>query len=78
MASNGIINARNADISKVSFTEPRKNAMGGTAVSIRYDGQNLKLRVPKLKYGGGVLVREDDKTGKVDYKLIGSLQGCDP
>jgi len=49
MASNGIINARIADISKVSFTEPRKNAMGGTAVSIRYDGQNLKLRIPKMK-----------------------------
>ena len=78
MATSAIVNTRNLDISKVSFTEPRKNAKGGTAVSIRYDGQNFQLRVPKMKYPAGVFVREDDKTGKVDYKLIGSLAGCDP
>lgn len=78
MATSAIVSMRNLDISKVSFTEPRKNAKGGTAVSIRYDGQNFQLRIPKMKYPAGVFVREDDKTGKVDYKLIGSLTGCDP
>lgn len=78
MATSAIVSMRNLDISKVSFTEPRKNAKGGTAVSIRYDGQNFQLRIPKMKYPAGVFVREDDKTGKIDYKLIGSLTGCDP
>lgn len=78
MATSAIVSMRNLDISKVSFTEPRKNAKGGTSVSIRYDGQNFQLRIPKMKYPAGVFVREDDKTGKVDYKLIGSLPGCDP
>jgi len=73
-----IVNVRNIDSSKVSFSEAKKNAKGGTSVQIRYDGQNFKLRIPKMKYPGGVFVREDDKTGKVDYKLIGSLPGCDP
>lgn len=78
MATSAIVNTRNIDISKVTFSEPRKNAKGGTSVQIRYDGQNFQLRIPKMKYPGGVFVREDDKTGKVDYKLIGSLNGCDP
>lgn len=73
-----IVNVRNIDASKVSFSEPRKNAKGGTSVQIRYDGQSFQLRIPKMKYPGGVFVREDDNTGKVDYKLIGSLSGCDP
>lgn len=73
-----IVNVRNIDASKVSFSEPRKNAKGGTSVQIRYDGQSFQLRIPKMKYPGGVFVREDDNTGKVDYKLIGSLAGCDP
>ena len=78
MATSAIVNTRMLDINKVSFTEPRKNAKGGTSVSIRYDGQNFQLRIPKMKYPAGVFVREDDKTGKIDYKLIGSLAGCDP
>lgn len=78
MATSAIVSMRNLDINKVSFTEPRKNAKGGTSVSIRYDGQNFQLRVPKMKFPAGVFVREDDKTGKVDYKLMGSLAGCDP
>ena len=78
MATSAIVNTRMLDINKVSFTEPRKNAKGGTSVSIRYDGQNFQLRIPKMKYPAGVFVREDDKTGKIDYKLIGSLTGCDP
>jgi hypothetical protein len=31
-----------------------------------------------MKYPAGVFVRENNKTGKVDYKLLGSLVGCDP
>lgn len=78
MATSAIVTMRNLDINKVTFSEPRKNAKGGTAVSIRYDNQNFQLRIPKMKFPAGVFVREDDKTGKVDYKLMGSLAGCDP
>jgi hypothetical protein len=76
--SSSIVAARNLDIAKLSTTEPRKNAKGGIAVSLKYDAQNLQIRLPKMRFPGGVLVREDEKTGKVDYKLLGSLAGCDP
>ena len=76
--SSTIIPARNLEISKLTTTEPRKNAKGGIAVSLKYEGQNLQIRLPKMRFPGGVLVREDEKTGKVDYKLLGSLAGCDP
>lgn len=78
MASNSVISPKNLDASKITLKEPRKNAKGGTSVQIGYADQPLKLRIPKSKFPGGVFVREDDKTGKVDYKLIASLNGCDP
>ena len=74
-----IVAARNLDIAKLSTTEPRKNAKGGISVALKYDGsQPFQIRLPKMRFPGGALVREDEKTGKVDYKLLGSLAGCDP
>jgi hypothetical protein len=31
-----------------------------------------------MSFPGGLLQREDEKSGNVSYSLIGSLKGCDP
>lgn len=47
-------------------------------MSFKYDGQNFALRLPRMAFPGGLLQREDEKSGNVSYSLIGSLKGCDP
>jgi hypothetical protein len=78
MSTNAIINANNAVIDRVSFTEAKRNKQGGLGVSFKYDGQNFALRLPRMSFPGGLLQREDEKSGNVSYSLIGSLKGCDP
>jgi hypothetical protein len=77
MSTNAIVNASNANIDLVTFTEAKRNKQGGLGVSFRYDNQNFSLRLPRMAFPGGLLQREDDK-GTVSYSLIGSLKGCDP
>jgi hypothetical protein len=38
----------------------------------------MSLRLPRLSFPGGVVIREDEKTGTTSYTLMGSLKGCDP
>jgi hypothetical protein len=78
MSTNAIVNIKNASIDRVNFSEAKRNKSGGLGVSMRYDGQNLQLRLPRMGFPGGLMSREDDKTGVVNYSLIGSLKGCDP
>lgn len=78
MSTNAIVNASNANIAQVSFTEAKRNKQGGLGVSFKYDNQNFALRLPRMTFPGGLLQREDEKSGNVSYSLIGSLKGCDP
>jgi hypothetical protein len=78
MSTNAIVNASNATIAQVSFTEAKRNKQGGLGVSFKYDNQNFALRLPRMAFPGGLLQREDEKSGNVSYSLIGSLKGCDP
>ena len=78
MSTNAIVNASNATIENVSFTEAKRNKQGGLGVSMRYESQNFQLRLPRMSFPGGLLQREDEKSGNVSYSLIGSLKGCDP
>lgn len=78
MSTNAIVNASNANVAQVSFTEAKRNKQGGLGVSFKYDGQNFALRLPRLAFPGGLLSREDAQSGNVSYSLIGSLKGCDP
>jgi len=78
MSTNAIVNASNANIAQVSFTEAKRNKQGGLGVSFKYDNQNFALRLPRMAFPGGLLQREDEKSGNVSYSLIGSLKGCDP
>jgi len=78
MSTSAIISTRNFDINRISFVVGQAKNGRNPSISIKYDGQNLSLRLPRLGFPGGVLVREDDKTGTTSYTLIGSLRGCDP
>ena len=77
MATNAIITSNSLDITRVVIGEIRNNAAGGKTVPIKYNGQNLQTRIPKIFYPAGVVVREDDKTGSKTYSLLASLKGCD-
>jgi hypothetical protein len=78
MSTNAIVNIKNANIDRVTFGEAKRNKSGGIGVSIRYDNQNLQLRLPRMAFPGGLIQRQDEKSGNVSYSLIGSLKGCDP
>jgi hypothetical protein len=77
MATNAIINASNIDISKITFGEIRTNKAGGKSVPIKYNGQNLQLRIPKMAYMAGVNTRVDETSGNRSYTIPASLTGCD-
>jgi hypothetical protein len=78
MSTSAIVNVRNANIDRVNLSDVKRNKSGGLGVTVRYDGQNLQLRLPRMGFPGGLMRREDEKTGAVNYSLIGSLKGCDP
>jgi hypothetical protein len=78
MSTNAIVNVTNASIDLVSFPEAKRNKQGGLGVRMLYGGQNFSLRLPRMGFPGGLLQREDEKSGNVSYSLIGSLKGCDP
>ena len=77
MNTNAIISTRNIDINRISFVVGQAKNGRNPAINIKYDGQNLALRLPRLKFPGGVLVREGED-GKMGYTLMATLLGCDP
>lgn len=76
MSTNAIITAANLDINKVSFGDIRLNKAGGKTVPIKYNGQNLQIRVPKTTYPMGVNIKETDNG--MNYTLSATLRNCDP
>ena len=78
MSTNAIISTRNLDISRVSFVVGQAKNGRNASINIKYDGQNIGIRLPRLAFPGGVLSRTDDKTGSVGYSLMGTMKGADP
>lgn len=77
MATPAIISASNLDINNVTFGDIRLNKNGGKSVPIKYNGQLLEIRVPRLRYPMGVKVKATND-GKTKYSLSASLRNCDP
>jgi hypothetical protein len=75
MATNAIITASNLDINKVSFGDIRMNKAGGKTVPIKYNGQNLQIRVPKMSYPMGINIKETENG--TNYTLSATLKNCD-
>ncbi len=76
MSTPAIVSAMNLDINKVSFGDIRTNAKGGKAIPIKYNGQNLQIRVPKAMYPMGVNIKENESG--TTYQMSLTLKGCDP
>ena len=76
MATTAIISSSNLDISKVTFSDIRTNQKGGKAVSIKYSGQPLQIRLEKASYPMGVNVKENENG--TAYTMSLTLKGCDP
>lgn len=75
--SNRPVAIRNIDSKNVSFVVGQAKAGRNAPISLKYEGQNLMIGLPRMKFPGGVLVRDTDG-GATSYTLIGSLSGCDP
>ena len=79
MSTSAIINVRNFDINRVSFVVGQAKNGRNASITIKYDGQNFLLRLPRMSFPGGVLARDGQKPGDPkSYTMIGSLKGCDP
>lgn len=76
MATNAIISAASLDINKVSFGDIRTNAKGGKTVPVKYNGQSLQIRFPRMNYPMGILIKETDNG--MSYTLSATMKGCDP
>jgi len=74
---NGPIHSNSINVNDVTFQVGQAKAGRNPPISMRYNGNSLLIRMPRVGYPGGVLVREGE-TGMKTYTLIGSLKGCDP
>jgi hypothetical protein len=74
---NGPIHSTAIDVNQINFVLGQKRAGRNPPINMKYSGANLQVRLPRIGYPGGCLVREGE-TGLKTYTLIGSLKGCDP
>jgi hypothetical protein len=76
MSVNAIVNVNTLDINQISFGDLRTNKNNGSkSVPIRYNNQNLQLRIPKMRYAMGINIKESENG--TNYSMMASLDGCD-
>ena len=71
--NSAIVNARNIDVNRITFSLGKATAGRNPSINIKYDGQNLQLRLPRMKFGAGIMIRENEQTDSKTYSLFGSL-----
>jgi hypothetical protein len=76
MSTAAIISAATLDVNKVTFGDIRMNKAGGKTVPIKYNGQSLQIRIPRMTYYQGVSIKETDNG--TSYTMSATLKGCDP
>lgn len=76
MSTNAIVKASNLSIQNVTIGDLRLGNKGNKTVPIKYSGQSLQIRLPKMTYPMGINIKQTDNG--TDYKLSASLHGCDP
>jgi hypothetical protein len=77
MSTSAIVNIRNVDINRISFVVGQVKTGRIPSINIKYDGQNVGFRLPRLNFPGGMMERTDEKSGTTSYTLMGTLRGCD-
>ena len=75
MSTTAIVPQNNLNFSLVSFGDVRANKAGGKSIPIKYNGQNLQIRLEKAMYPMGVNIRENENG--TTYTMSVSLRGCD-
>lgn len=78
MSTSAIINIRNIDVNNINFVVGQAKNGRNPSISIKYSGQNLQLRLPRMKLPGGISIRESEQNDNKSYSLMGSLTGADP
>lgn len=76
MSTNAIVPQSNLNFTLVSFGDVRPNKAGGKSIPIKYNGQNLQIRLEKSVYPMGVNIRENENG--TAYTMSLSLRNCDP
>ena len=76
MSTNAIIPQSNLNASLITFGDVRLNKAGGKSIPIKYNGQNLQIRLEKTMYPMGINIRENENG--TTYTMSLSLRGCDP
>lgn len=77
MSAPMIINVRNFDVNRLTFTVGPKKPGRNPTISMKYDGQPFNLRFPN-KMSVRLFSRTDEKTGNTSYTLSTNMKGCDP
>lgn len=76
MSTSAIIPTRNLDINRISFVQGTAKTGRIPSINIKYDGQNIGLRLPRVSFPFGLSVM--DKDGPPSYSLTAPMKGCDP
>jgi len=71
------ISIRDLDINNVTFVLSPGKANRSPSIALKYNGQNLLIRLPRVGFPGGMLVRDNEDGKSTSYTLIASLKGCD-
>lgn len=79
MSTTAIVDVRNMDVTRLSFAVGQSKNGRNPNINIKYDNQNVQVRVPRMNFPGGVLITDSDMPGSQrSYTLISSLRDCDP
>lgn len=74
---NAPVHANAIDVSKITFQVGKSVAKRSPPISIRYNGTQLQIRLPRLACPFGLRENSND-AGVKSYKLAAVLKGCDP
>ena len=77
MSAPVIVNVRNFDVNKVTFTVGPKKPGRMPSVNMKYEGQPFNLRFPS-KMSTRLFSRTDETSGNTSYTLLTNMKGCDP
>jgi hypothetical protein len=74
---NAPVHSNTIDVSKITFQVGKAVQKRSPPISIRYNGSQLQLRVPRLSFPFGIRENAND-SGEKSYKAAAVLKGCDP
>lgn len=76
MSAPVIVNVRNFDVNKLSFTVGPKKPGRMPTINMKYEGQPFNLRFPN-KMSVRMFARTDETSGNTSYTLLTNMKDCD-